>query len=56
MVSHHRGENPVLPHMFDEGLGFILYQQVNGIDARIHEITQDKVHYPVSAAERDRGF
>jgi hypothetical protein len=42
--------------MLDQGLGFVLDQQVDGIDVGVYEVAQGKVHDPVPAAEGHRGF
>ncbi len=48
-----RGQDPVLAHMLDKRLGLVLHQEVNGIDVRVHEVAQDKIHDPVPPAEGD---
>jgi hypothetical protein len=54
MVLDNRRQDPVLPYMLNERLGFVLHKQVNRVYMGINKITQHKIYDPVSAAKRNR--
>jgi hypothetical protein len=46
-----RGQTPELPNVLDERLGLVLYQQVDGMDARVDQVAGYEIHDPVADPE-----
>ena len=51
VIPHKGGEDPVLPDMLDEGLGLVLDEEIDGVDAGVDEVAEDEVDNPQPSTE-----
>jgi hypothetical protein len=52
LVLQQLRQGPCLAHVFDQGLGSVLLQQVNGADTRTDQVAQDEIDDAVTGTKR----
>jgi hypothetical protein len=56
LIREQRGDGPGLADMFDQRLGLVLHQQIDGEDPRVDQVAQHEIDDPIARAERHRGL